>query len=124
MNTRTRRALQIGGILLVALALTALPGGDSTLRVILTLLSIVFFAAIAFLGYRLFRQFRSDLEDLDDRVRLVLYGSVGAAFLTFVATARLFDQGGFGVLTWLAMLSLCAYGLYWTWLQYRGDRGY
>jgi drug/metabolite transporter (DMT)-like permease len=124
MKSGTKRALQIGAILLVALALTALPGGDSTLAVVLTLLSLVFFAAIAILGYRLFRQFRPELETLADRVRLVLYGSVGAAFLTFCATNRMFDSGGLGVLAWLALLALCSYGVYWVWLQYRGDRSY
>jgi hypothetical protein len=119
-----KRAAQIAAILLVALALTAAPGGDSTLNVILTLLSLAFFTAIAVMGYRLFRQFRPELETLEDRTRLVLYGSIGAAFLTFCATNRMFDAGGLGALAWIALLALCSYGVYWVWLQYRGDRSY
>jgi uncharacterized membrane protein YoaK (UPF0700 family) len=117
-------AAQIGAILLVALALTASPGGDSTLNVALTILQLVFFVAIAAMGYRLFRQFRPELDTLEDRVRLVLYTSVGAAFLTFCATNRMFDSGGLGALAWIALLALCSYGVYWVWLQYRGDRSY
>ena len=45
--------------------------------------------------------------------------SVGLALLTFTATNRLFDQGGLGVLAWLALLGLATYGIYWVWTQYR-----
>jgi hypothetical protein len=96
-----------------------LPGGGNVLDVLLTLLSIIFLAAIAFLGYRLFRQYRFDIETLDPNVRLTMYGSIGLAILTFVATNRLFDAGGLGVLLWFALLALCSYGLYWTWTRYR-----
>ncbi len=110
---------KFGLIALVALVLTGLPGGDSALDFLLTVLSIAFFTAIAMLGYRLFRQFRMDLEGLPDANRAVLYGSIGLAFLTFCATNRLFDVGGAGVVAWLALLGACSYGVYWVWTQYR-----
>jgi hypothetical protein len=110
---------KFGVIALVALLLTGLPGGDSALNLMLTALSLVFFTAIAMLGYRLFRQFRMDLEGLPDGNRAVLYGSIGLAFLTFCATSRLFDVGGGGVVIWLALLGACSYGVYWVWSQYR-----
>lgn len=106
-------------VALVALALTALPGGGATLDVVLTLLSIAFFTAIALLGYRMYRQFSFELDSLADRQRLILYGAVGLAFLTFCATNRLFDVGGAGIVAWLALLGLCSYGLYRVWVQYR-----
>ncbi len=106
-------------VALIALAFTALPGGGSALNVALTLLSLVFYTAIALLGYRLFRQYREEIEGLSERQRLVLYGSIGLAFLTFCATQRLFDGGGLGALAWLALLGLCSYGLFWVWKQYR-----
>jgi hypothetical protein len=110
---------KFGVIALVALVLTGLPGGDSALNLMLTALSLVFFTAIALLGYRLFRQFRMDLEGLPDVNRAVLYGSIGLAFLTFCATSRLFDVGGGGVVIWLALLGACSYGVYWVWTRYR-----
>jgi hypothetical protein len=119
-----KTAAQFAGIALVALALTVLPGGGGALDVALTLLSIAFFTAIGILGYRMYRQFRPELEQLDDRVRLVLYGSVGVAFLVLCATSRLLNGGGFGALGWIALLGLSSYGVYWVWLQYRGDRSY
>ena len=50
-------AWKFGVIALIALALVVLPGGGSALDVVLTLLTIVFFAAIAVLAYRFYRQY-------------------------------------------------------------------
>jgi hypothetical protein len=112
-------AWKFGVIMLVALVVVVLPGGGNALDVILTLLTIAFLAAIALLGYRLYHQYRLDIDSLEPNLRLTLFGSVGLAILTFVATDRLFDEGGIGVLLWFALLALCSYGLYWTWTRYR-----
>jgi Kef-type K+ transport system membrane component KefB len=114
-----RTAINISIVLLVALAFAAAPGGDATLGVLLTLLTIGFFAAIAFLGYRLYREHSFTLESLEERERLVLYSSIGLAFLAFVATSRLFDAGGLGVLAFLALLGLASYGVYWVFTHSR-----
>jgi len=114
-----KTAGQFGLVALVALAFTVLPGGGPALGVALGMLSIVFFTLIAVLGYRFYRQFGFQLDSLEDRQRLVLYGSVGLALLTFCATSRLFDTGGAGAVVWMALLALCSYGVYWVWTQYR-----
>ena len=110
-----RTAANFGIVALIALAFTAAPGGDETLTVIITLLSIAFFTLIAVAGYSLYRQHRFEIESLSQRQRLVLYGSVGLAFLTLCATARLVGAGGLGFLAWLALLALCSYGVFWVW---------
>ena len=112
-------AWKFGVVMVVALALVVLPGGGNALEVVLTLLTVGFLGAIAYLGYRLYRQYRFDIDALDPNLRLTLYGSLGLAILTFVATDRLFDEGGLGILAWFALLALCSYGLYWTWTRYR-----
>ena len=112
-------AWKFGVIALVALVIVVLPGGGNALNVVLTALTIAFLAALAFLGYRLYHQYRLDLDSLDPNLRLALFGSLGLAILTFVATDRLFDEGGIGILVWFALLALCSYGLYWTWTRYR-----
>jgi drug/metabolite transporter (DMT)-like permease len=112
-------ARKLAVVALIALALVVLPGGGAALDVVLTLLTVAFFAAIAFLGYRLYRQYRFELDTLRDNLRAVLYGSIGLALLTFTATDRLFDQGGAGVIVWLALLALCSYGIFWVWTRYR-----
>jgi drug/metabolite transporter (DMT)-like permease len=112
-------AWKFGVIALVALALVVLPGGGNALDVVLTALTIVFFAAIALLVARLYRQYRLDIESLDPNIRLALYGSLAIAVLTFTGTDRLFDAGGGGVLAWFALLAVASYGLFWAWTRYR-----
>jgi hypothetical protein len=112
-------AWKFGVIALVALLLVVLPGGGNALDVLLTALTIVFFAAIALLVARLYRQYRLDIESLDQNVRLALYGSLAIAVLTFTGTQRLFDAGGAGVLLWFALLAVASYGLFWAWTRYR-----
>jgi TRAP-type C4-dicarboxylate transport system permease small subunit len=112
-------AAKFGLIALIALGLVLLPGGGEALSVVLTVLTIAFFAAIAMLGYRLYRENSFTLDSLEDRQRFVLYSSIGLAFLTFTATNRLFDQGGVGVLAWLVLLGLASYGVFSVWTHYR-----
>jgi hypothetical protein len=112
-------AWKFGIVMLIALALVVLPGGGNALDVLLTALTIAFFAAIALLGARMYRQYRLDIESLDPNIRLALYGSLAIALLTFTGTDRLFDAGGAGVIAWFALLSLASYGLYWAWMRYR-----
>jgi uncharacterized protein involved in cysteine biosynthesis len=112
-------ALKFGIVVLIALALTVVPGGGQTLDVFLTLLTIAFFAAIGLFGFRLYREHRFTLDALTDRQRLVLYGSIGLAFLTFTATRLLFMQELAGVVIWLALLGLCSYGGYWVLVRSR-----
>jgi hypothetical protein len=112
-------AWKFGVVALIALALAVLPGGGNALDVVLTALTIVFFAAIALLVARLYRQYRLDLDTLDANIRLALYGSLAIAVLTFTGTDRLFNAGGGGVLVWFALLAAASYGLFWAWTRYR-----
>src|SRR2546423_14355235 len=66
-----RQAINFTILALVALGFSVLPGGNATLNVLLTLLGIVFFAAIAMLGYRLYREHRFTLDSLAERERLL-----------------------------------------------------
>jgi hypothetical protein len=112
-----RAARNIVIVALVALGFWALPGGKPTMNVILALLSIAFFAAIAFACYRLYREHRFTIDSLQPIQRAVLYGSIGLAILTFAASSRLLK--GPGILVWLALLALSAYGVFWVFQRYR-----
>jgi hypothetical protein len=112
-------AWKFGVIALIALVFVVLPGGGNALDVVLTALTVAFFAAIALLVARMYRQYRLDIESLDSNIRLALYGSLAIAVLTFTGTDRLFDAGGAGVLLWFALLALASYGLFWAWARYR-----
>lgn len=106
-------------IALLALAIVALPGGGAAANVVVTLISVAFFVAIAIFGYRMYREHRFTLDSLAPRERGVLYGSVGLAFLTFAATRRLFDAGGAGAIGWILLLCLASYGVFWVFTQSR-----
>jgi hypothetical protein len=112
-----RMAINIAIVLLIALGFAVLPGGQATLDVILTLLTIAFFAAIALLGFRLFREHRFTIDSLEPVQRAVLYGSIGLAILTFTASPRLLH--GVGILVWLALIGLASYGVFWVFQRYR-----
>ena len=106
-------------VALIALAIVALPAGGPLLNVVLTMLSIAFFAAIALFVYRLYRENQFTLDSMADRQRFVLYASIGVALLNLTATSRLFNAGGIGVLVWLVLLGLCSYGVMWVYMSYR-----
>ena len=112
-------ALKLAIVALIALVLTVAPGGGPPLDVFLTLLTIAFFVTVGLFGFRLFREHRFTLDALEDRQRLVLYGSIGLALLTFTATRLLFGYGGLGVLGWLVLLALCSFGGYWVLVRSR-----
>ncbi len=114
-----KTALQFGILLLIALAITVLPGGGLALEAFFTLLLIAFFAGIALLGFRTYREHGLTLDAMEPRTRLILYGSLALAFLTFTASQRLFGIGAIGVLAWFALLGLCAYGVFWVYLRSR-----
>ena len=114
-----RQVRNFGIVALIALAIVALPGGGPTLNVVMTLLSIAFFAGIALFGVRLYNEQRFTIDSMSDRQRFVLYASLGVAMLNFTATSRLFNAGGVGVLVWLAILGLCSYGVMWVYVSYR-----
>jgi uncharacterized protein involved in cysteine biosynthesis len=102
-------------IAVIALLIVVAPGGGTGLSVALWLLTVAFFAAIAFFGYRMYRENRFTIDSLSTTERAVAYCAIGLAFVNFTATNRLFNLGGGGVLIWLAVLGLCSYGIYWVW---------
>ena len=114
-----RAARNFAIIAVVALAVVALPGGGGAADVAVTLISVAFFSAIGIFGYRLYREHHFTLDSLAPRERLVLYGSIGLAFLTFTASRVLFDEGGVGALAWIALLGLASFGVFWVWQSSR-----
>ena len=91
-------------------AVWRLPGGGTAADVVSNVLGIAFAAGLVFLGYRLYMENRSSLFVLEDKVRALLYGSLVLVALALIATQRLWDEGGLGVLVWLALIGAGAYG--------------
>jgi hypothetical protein len=109
-----------GILALIALALVVLPGGGPTVSVILTLLGAAFLIALAFFLLQLYREHRWTLDSMETLYRVVLYASIGLAFLTFAGYQKLWQGGATsGKVVWLGLLALAAYGVFWSWAQAR-----
>jgi uncharacterized protein involved in cysteine biosynthesis len=115
-----RAARNFGILALIALALVVLPGGGPTVNVVLTVLGAAFLIALGFFLLQLYRENRWTLESMDTIYRVVLYTSIGLAFLTFAGYTKLWVAGGAsGKVVWLALLALAGYGVFWSWVQAR-----
>jgi hypothetical protein len=101
-----------GIVVLIAAALAFVPGGGPTLGVVLALLGIAFFTAIAFLGWRLYHEHRFTLDSFEVRERAVFYGSIALAFLAVVAWPGR-AAGGVGVVVCVVAIAAAACGVYW-----------
>jgi hypothetical protein len=97
-------------LILIALAVWRLPGGGTATATVNNVLGLIFAGGLAFFGYRMYMENRTSLFMLEDKVRALLYGSIGLIALALIATARLWDEGGLGVLVWLGLIGAGAYG--------------
>ena len=117
-NTHLRN---FGILILLALAVWLLPGGGTAAGTLNNILGLLFAGGLVFFGYRMYMEHRSSLFILEGRVRAVLYGSLVLIALALIGTGRLWDEGGVGVLIWLALIGAGAYGCV---TVYRASREY
>ena len=116
MNTTVLR--NIGIVLLLAVAVFALPGGGVGAEIIGALISIAFSVAIWFFLMRMYREHRMTIFALGDRYRGILYGSLAALLFAGASARRWWDSGGLTVL-WLALVALAVWGLVATYRHWR-----
>ena len=114
-----RQAVNFGIIALVAAAVAFVPGGGETASVIGTLLAIAFGVAIGFFGYRLYREQHFTLESLEPVEKLVLYGSIGLAFLAFTGYYGTLKGTSGGILVMLLLIAVAAFGVFWVFTHSR-----
>jgi hypothetical protein len=108
-------------LLLITVLVWRLPGGGTATSTVSNILGLLFAGGLVFFGYRMYMEHRTSLFMLEDRVRALLYGSLVLIALALVATQRLWDDGGFGVLVWLALIGAGVYGCV---TVYRASREY
>ena len=89
----------------------AAPGAGRAAGVLAWLLGVVFLGTLAWFAAMMYRQYRGELYSLGDRMRLVLYGSIGLAVLTLTATRRLWETGA-GTVIWFGLLVAASAGVY------------
>ena len=107
-----KHARNVAIVLLLAVAVWLLPGGDTGAEVTGHLLSILFLSGLTFFGYRMYMENRTTLFDLPERMRVLLYSSVALVVLAIVATNRMWSSGGPWILLWFAMIGAAAYGVF------------
>jgi hypothetical protein len=115
---RRKHLRNIAIIIVLALILWLVPGGNTAGVGISNILGLVFAGGMLFLAYRVYMERRDTIFGLEDRQRGILYASLGLATVAIVGTRRLWDTGP-GAIVWLALLALAAYGLYSVWQAYR-----
>ena len=98
----------------LAAAVDFLPGGGAAARTVLSALTMIFFAAIAWLVYRLYREQQLTLVGLSDARRAGLFGAAGGIALLVVAYNDMVEWNG-GLVLWLALMAACAAGIFVIW---------
>ena len=106
-------------VLLLAVIVWQVPGGNSASNTISNLLGVIFIGGMLFFGYRMYMEHRDTIFGLGERQRGILYASIALAAITLVATGRMWDAGGLGAMLWLAFIGAAVYGLYSVWRAYR-----
>ena len=116
LNTSVRNIALIAGMAAVIYALGNT--GDFALSFLVTLISLAFLAALAWIASRLYREHRIDIYALGTRRRAIVYVALGVGAVSLTAIDR-FWASGFGTVVWLVLLGCCVYALYAVWRSMR-----
>jgi len=116
---RGKHLRNIAIIVLLAVVVWQVPGGDRAGSTIANIISIIFVGGLLFFGYRLYMENRETLFGLEERQRGVLYAGAALIAITLVATRRMWDAGGVGAILWLMMIGAGVYAIVGVWRAYR-----
>ena len=116
LKTNVRNIAVILGIAAVVYALGNT--GEFALGFLVTLISLAFLAALAWIVSRLYREHRVDIYALGTRRRAIVYVALGVGAVALTAVDR-FWKSGFGTVVWLVLLGCCIYALYAVWRSSR-----
>jgi hypothetical protein len=106
-------------IVLLAVVVWQVPGGDRAGSTIANVISIIFVGGLLFFGYRLYMENRETIFGLEERQRGVLYAGAALIAITLVATRRMWEAGGLGAILWLMMIGAGVYAIVGVWRAYR-----
>jgi O-antigen/teichoic acid export membrane protein len=101
-------------ILALAAIVDFLPGGGAAAAAIMSALTMIFLAAIAWFVYRLYREQQMTLATLRDPQKAGLFGAVGGIALLIVAYDEFRSWTG-GILLWVALLAGCLAAIFLIW---------
>ena len=107
-------ARNVAIIMLLALVVAVVPGGDAAAEAVLVALSMAFLAAIAWFCARFYREQSLTLATMSDGRRAILFGSVGAIVLLIVGYEE-FRSWNAGILVWIALVAGAVAAIFFTW---------
>jgi hypothetical protein len=105
-----KTARNVAIILGLAALVTYAPGGLTSYSTVVNIVTVIFFAGMAFFAYRMYMENRALLFDLPDQHRVILYGSATALAFALIATSHFWHDGGLLILLWFAVIGAAAYG--------------
>jgi hypothetical protein len=108
MGERWKTARNVAILLVIAAAVTFIPGGGRAANTFGAVLGVAFAVGFAYFGFWLYRQNRVDLYSLGDRRRGLLYGAIAIGFVTVAAKPRMWETG-FGEFVWFVLIGLVVY---------------
>jgi hypothetical protein len=98
----------------LAAAIDFLPGGGDAAATVLSALTMVFLAAIAWLLFRFYREQQFTFATLSDARKAGLFGAVGAIALLIVGYDEFSSWSG-GVVLWIALIAGCVGAIFLIW---------
>ena len=101
-------------ILALAAAIDFLPGGGDAAAAVMTALTLIFLAVIAWFAYRLYREQQLTLATLTDARKAGLFGAAGAIALLVVAYDE-FNSWSGGLVLWIALMAGCVGVIFLIW---------
>ena len=99
-------------VLAIAAVVDIVPGGGTAADVVVTAVSLIFLAALAWVASLSYREHRNTLYSLGDRRRALLYVAVGVLAVTLTATSRLWNSP-IGSVAWLVLIAGGLYAGIW-----------
>ena len=91
-------------VLAIAAIVDIVPGGGTAADVVVTAVSLIFLAALAWVAALSYREHRNTLYSLGDRRRALLYCAIGVLAVTLTATHRMWSSS-LGSVAWLVLVA-------------------
>ena len=110
-------------IVLIALAVWAIPGGGTAAGIVGQLISIAFAVAIWFGLVYVYRNYRLTIFGLGERHRALLYGGLASILFLGASADRFFDESALTLL-WFVILGGTIYALAETFRYWRAQSTY
>lgn len=107
-------------IALLAAGVAFLPNGGNVAAAVITGITMLFLAGLAWTVYRLTYEFRSDLLSLPDSRRVILYSAFGLIVLLIAGSSKMWSTGP-GTMAWLLLMASALVGI---WLIVSEARSY